>query len=78
MNEYLVIANLEPHRDDLLREAEQARLAARLHDPHVWRHRVGRALIRLGRRMAAEPAFAPGKPRLRLVREADEPRPRTA
>ena len=79
MDEYLLSTNLELHRNDLLREAGEARTAAGLRDSHAWRHRVGQALIRLGRRMADEPAFSTAKPRLRIVRDAaDEPRPRTA
>lgn len=78
MDEYLLSTNVELHRNDLLREAEEARFSAQLREPRAWRHRLGEALIRLGRRMADQPAHATGKPRLRIVREADEPRPRTA
>jgi hypothetical protein len=42
---------------------------------------LGEAFIRLGRRMADEPASlarAPGQPRVRIARSADEPRPRNA
>jgi len=64
MDEYLLSANVDLHRDDLLREAEQDRIGAPLHESHAWRHRVGEAFIRLGQRMAEEPP--------------DEPHPRTA
>jgi hypothetical protein len=81
MDEYLLSATTELHRNDLLREAEQARIGAQLREPHAWRRRLGEAFIRLGRRMADEPASlarAPGEPRRRIARAADEPRPRTA
>ena len=79
MDEYLHSANVvDLHRDDLLREAEQDRIGAQLREPHAMRHRVGEAFIRLGHRMAEEPAGTIGRPHLRIVRNADEPRPRTA
>ena len=81
MDEYLIGTTVELHRNDLLREAERARVGAQLREPHAWRNRLGEAFIRLGRRMADEPAPFPrpaGEPRLRIVRAADEPRPRTA
>ena len=63
MDEYL-LSDVDLHRDDLLREAEQDRIGAQLHESHAWRHRVGEAFIRLGQRMAEEPP--------------DDPRPQTA
>jgi hypothetical protein len=55
MDQYLLSETTELHRNDLLHEAEQARLGAELREPHAWRHRLGEALIRLGHRMAEEP-----------------------
>lgn len=56
MDPDLLSTTNELHHDDLLREAEKARVGARLRERHAWRHRLGEALIRLGRRMADEPA----------------------
>jgi len=64
MDQYLLSETTELHRNDLLHEAEQARLGAKMREPHAWRHRVGEAFIRLGQRMAEEPP--------------DDPRPQTA
>ncbi len=60
MDEYLLSTTTELHRHDLLREAEQARVGAQLREPHALRHRLGEAFIRLGRRMAEEPARSVG------------------
>jgi hypothetical protein len=70
MDHYLLSTTSELHRNDLLREAEQARLGAQLREPHAWRHRLGKAFIRLGRRLADEPASR--------ARPADAARPRIA
>ena len=55
MDEYLLSAAAELHREDLRREADQERVAARLRRPHALRHQLGESLIRLGRRLTAEP-----------------------
>jgi len=71
MDAHLLNTHLELHRDDLLREAEQARIGAQLREPHAWRHRLGEAFIRLGRRMAAEPE--PKQEPTAFTRTADKP-----
>jgi hypothetical protein len=55
------------HHDDLLREAERARLAAQAREPHPWRRRTGAALIRAGRRLAGDPAETTSQPRARVA-----------
>jgi hypothetical protein len=67
MNEYLISTAAEWHRDDLLREAEQARRATSVREPHQLRHRLGDGLIRLGRRLADEPPERAGHPRTRIA-----------
>jgi hypothetical protein len=72
MDQYLLSTTAELHRNDLLQEAEQARVGAQMREPHAWRHRLGEAFIRLGRRMAEEPD------QRRRIPGADSPRTRTA
>ena len=55
------------HHDDLRREAERARLAAAVREPHAWRRRTGAALIRAGRLLAGEPSEAAARPRARIA-----------
>jgi hypothetical protein len=55
MEPHLFSAAVQLHHEDLLREAEHARLVASMREPHAWRHRVGGALIRAGRLLAEEP-----------------------
>jgi hypothetical protein len=53
---YLISATAELHQQELLRNAERARLVAAVRDRHALRHRMGQRLIRVGRRLADEPA----------------------
>ncbi|MEV6631202.1 hypothetical protein AB0M54_10660 [Actinoplanes sp. NPDC051470] len=61
MYPYPINTAADLRRDDLLRQAEQSRLVAQVRDPHQLRHRIGDALIRVGRRLADEPP-APASP----------------
>lgn len=61
MDSYLVTTAADHHRQELLRAAEKSRLVAQVRDPHQLRHRIGDALIRVGRRLADEP-LAPATP----------------
>jgi hypothetical protein len=67
MNEYLISAAAELRRADLLREAEHARRAASVREPHQLRHRLGAGLIGLGRRLADEPPERAARPRTRIA-----------
>ncbi len=67
MHPELIHTTAELHLDDLRREAEHARLAAAVREPHAWRHRVGAALIRAGRALAEEPPEATARPRARVA-----------
>jgi hypothetical protein len=61
MYPYLITTAADLRREELLREAEEARLVAEVRDPHPWRHRIGDALIKFGRVLAEE------KPRARIA-----------
>ena len=55
MDSYLITTAADLRREELLREAQQSRLVAQVRDPHELRHRIGDALIRVGRRLSDEP-----------------------
>ena len=67
MNDYLISTVAQLHRQELLREAEHARLATSVREPHALRHRLGAGLIRLGRLVADEPPDKAARPRSRLA-----------
>ena len=67
MDEYLTSITARMHREDLLREAQQAHLAKSVREPHVWRHHLGKNLIRVGRFLADEPADKAARPRTRIA-----------
>ena len=67
MNDYLISTAAQLRREDLLREAEHARLVASVREPHALRHRVGAGLIGLGRLLADEPPEKTAPPRARLA-----------
>ena len=67
MNDYLISTAARLHREELLREAEHARLAGSVREPHALRHSVGAGLIRLGRLLADEPPEKAARPRARLA-----------
>lgn len=57
--EHLLSTAAELHREDLLREAEQARLTAGPPKPRALRRRLGEHLIRLGHRLTGDPRPGP-------------------
>ena len=67
MNDYLISTVAQLHRQELLREAEHARLATSVREPHALRHRLGAGLIRLGRLVADEPPEKAARSRARLA-----------
>jgi len=67
MDPYVISTAVRLHHEELLREAERARLVATVREPHAWRHRMGAALIRAGRRLAEEPAEPVTRPRARIA-----------
>ena len=67
MYSYLISTTARLRTDELLREADRARLVSAVRERHAWRHRVGRGLIRVGRALNDEPAEMPARPRARLA-----------
>jgi hypothetical protein len=67
MDQYLISTTARLHREDMLREAQQAHLAKSVREPHAWRHRLGKSLMRVGRFLADEPADKAARPRARIA-----------
>ena len=67
MDPYVLSTTVRLRHEELLREAERARLVATVREPHAWRHRVGAALLRAGRVLAEEPAEPVTRRRARVA-----------
>jgi hypothetical protein len=63
----LLSTTVELHHEELLREAERARLAVGVRERHAWRHRIGAAMIRAGRALAEEPPEPVARHRARVA-----------